>query len=796
MLLQRIIYILQAIGLHGIIRTIQYGIYRDRIEKHSNQRSSHKILDPGKFVEAQSIQGGIQLTFENAQGELLFLSENIIRVSWIPGKAPIPYTLNKTDWEFPNPTITHQFSSHRLSLGNYVVNIALNGEISIEEITGKLLRQDNPPVRKGNGWSLSTNLHPDEHIYGLGERAGNFNLRPGTYQCWNTDAGGSYSSGDDPLYIATPIYLSISSQGRYLVYFENSFPSEFSIKDTLQASFSGGMLRYYVILGSLNEIYTLLFELIGYPCMPPRWVFGYHQSRWGYKNEAEIRELVKNFDEHNLPLSAIHLDIDYMKRYRVFSINKSSFPSLKQLTADLDKKGIKLVASINPAVKRDKHYEIYSDGLAKDIFCKLPSGQPFTGVSWPGWSVFPDFTKYEARKWWQEQYGALLSQGIAGIWHDMNEPSSFAAWGDKTFPANIIHSMDGAGGDHLEAHNLYGLLMNQAGYDGINKYFPNKRPWQFSRAGWAGLQRYAWNWTGDIESTWKALKMTLPMILGLSLSGHCFSGADIGGFSGDPSAELYLRWFQLSCFLPLFRTHSAVGTKSREPWVFGEPTTNIIRKYLQLRYKLIPYIYTAAWDAVNNGIPIIRPIFWDEPSNEVLWDTNDSFLLGSCLLIAPIQEENARNRSVIFPEGKWFSFWDDQAYQGISIHEIRADLEMIPIFIKAGSILPMEENNELSLHIYPKVEGNSINQIYFDDGDGYGSWRLDRFHSTYYRNHAEVFWDISGEYQFPYSTINLHFHGNNPTEVRIDGKSYALHNKTLITPIFQNLKISYESVSS
>jgi alpha-glucosidase len=793
MLLQRIIYILQAIGLNGIIRTIQYGLYRDRIEKRSSQRSRYQNLGPGKFLKAQALQGGMKLTFENAEAELIFLSENIIRISWVPGKEPVPYTLAKTDWDIPNPTLTHQTSFYRIALGNYVAYFAMNGEISIEDNNGKLLRRDRPPIKKGNGWSLTTNLYPDEHIYGLGERAGNFNLRPGAYKCWNTDAGGSYSAGDDPLYIGTPVYLSISSQGSHLVYFENSFPSEFTIQDSVQVSFMGGMLRYYVILGRLDEIYTQLFELLGYPCMPPRWVFGYHQSRWGYKDEGDIRRLVRDFEEHNLPLSAIHLDIDYMEGYRVFTTNKKNFPSFKQLSADLNEKGIKLIASINPAVKRDRHYEIYSDGLSKNIFCKLPSGTTFTGVSWPGWSVFPDFTKPEARAWWQEHYGKLFTQGIAGIWHDMNEPSSFAAWGDKTFPTNIVHSMDGAEGDHLEAHNLYGLLMNRAGFEGIKIFSSDKRPWLFSRAGWAGLQRYAWNWTGDIESTWEALKMTLSMILGLSLSGHCFSGSDIGGFSGDPSAELYLRWFQMSCFVPLLRTHSAVGTKPREPWVFGEPTTNIIRKYLQLRYKLIPYYYSIAWEAVQKGIPVIRPIFWDEPTNTTLLDVKDTFLLGSHFLIAPVLEENARNRSVIFPDGKWLSFWDEQEYQGISTYEVPADLEMIPIFIKTGSIIPMEENNELSLHIYPMAEGKSVNQIYFDDGDGYGPWRLDRFESTYFVNHAEISWEKSGEYRFPYSTINLQFHGKIPLEVQIDGKPYTLKHNILVTPTFQKLKIYYES---
>ena len=461
---------------------------------------------------------------------------------------------------------------------------------------------------------------------------------------------------------------------------------------------------------------------------------------------------------------------------------------MKKLAEDLDTKGIKLVATINPAVKYDETYHVFRDGNSKHVFCTDQSGELFTGVSWPGWSVFPDFTNVETRKWWQNQYSALLNEGISGIWHDMNEPASFAAWGDKSLPINLQHSMDGTEGDHLEAHNLYGLLMNQASYEGIKTITPNKRPWIFSRAGWAGLQRYAWNWTGDIESSWEALKLTVPMILGLSLSGHFFSGVDIGGFSGNPSAELYLRWFQLSSFLPLFRTHSAVGTKQREPWVFGEPTTSILRKFLQLRYKLIPYFYSLAWEASHRGIPAIRPIFWEYPQDKTLWDVPDEFLVGSSLLIAPIVDQSSQNRSVIFPPGSWYSLWDDREYQGISSYEIPTDMESIPIFIKSGSIIPMEENNELTLHIYSMEEGMTKSYLYFDDGDGYGPWRLETFNSTFSKNHVEISWDKSGEYQFPYSALNIHMHGRNPLKILIDNKEFIVTDNIVQSPIFQNIR--------
>jgi alpha-glucosidase len=790
--IQSIAYVLRAINIKGILRTIQYSIYRDRIDRQSSHKEKKsKSLLPGKLTQTQSIQGGIQLEYENAQVEIVFLSKNIIRTSWWPGKPPIAYTIVKKDWEIQEPTIKYLDTSYELSSGHLKASIDATGEIAFGDVEGNILRKDSPAIQNGDGWELSTVLSPDEHIYGLGERANSINLRPGVYQSWNTDVGGSYSKDSDPLYIGTPIYLSLSNSGSYLVYFENSYHSIFDINNIFRASFSGGMLRYYVIFGRLETIYKDLAELIGHPYMPPKWALGYHQSRWGYRIEEDVKDVVNGFIEHDMPLSAIHLDIDYMDGFRVFTVDKKRFPAMKKFTDELEEKGIKIVASINPAVKRDRKYKIYLDGLSKDVYCKLKNGKLFTGVSWPGWSVFPDFTKPEARSWWQDQYSALLSIGVAGIWHDMNEPSSFAAWGDKTFPSTVSHSLENQSGNHLEVHNLYGLLMNQAGFEGIRKFEPLKRPWIFSRAGWAGLQRFAWNWTGDIDSTWEAFRQTIPSILGLGLSGHVFSGVDIGGFSGNPSAELYLRWFQMASFFPLFRTHSAVGTKRREPWVFGEPTTSIIRKFLQLRYKLIPYLYTLAWDAVKTGIPPIRPIFWDEPQNKSLWDVEDEFLVGPSLLIAPVLQEKAQTRLINFPSGCWYSLWDDQEYGGFTQFEMPVILETMPIFIKAGTLLPMEENNEISFHIYPARDGISTNTLYFDRGEGYGPGRVDTFQFNNSPNSIEISWNKEGEYLFPYPTIQMQVHGRKISEAWIDSERAIIHNNSFETPIFQNIRLRF-----
>jgi alpha-glucosidase len=788
--IQQVIYSLKAIGVDGIIRAIQYGLLRDQADRHyiKKNSASHSV-SPGNLKKRTQISAGIQLEYEHARAELLYLKPNLVRVSWEPGKPPVPYTLSKSEWQEAHKEINIRYSNQSLSSDCLILSFNNHGGLVFKNHAGVSLRSDEPPVRSGERWLLTTALLTREHTYGLGERAGNLNLRPGNYTNWNTDAGGGYAFGVDPLYNCTPIYLSVSPAGCYLVYFENSYPSTFRIGSQFEAEFISGMLRYYVITGSLAEIYTGLANLTGYSCMPPRWALGYHQSRWSYRTENEVRALVAGFEEHNLPLSAIHLDIDYMDGYRVFTINTHNFPDIRQLVHDLAEKGIHTVTSINPAVKCDENYQVYTGGITKEVYCQLPDNNLLTGTSWPGWSVFPDFTAPSARSWWQEQYQPFVDLGISGIWHDMNEPASFAAWGDKSFPKSTCHYMEEAGGDHLEAHNLYGLLMNQAGYEALRKYNPGKRPWILSRAGWAGVQKYAWNWTGDVNTSWENLRLTIPTVLGLSLSGQPFTGVDIGGFSGNPTAELYLRWFQLAAFLPFFRTHSAIGTKPREPWVFGGEITDIIRDFMSFRYQMMPYLYTLSWQASQTGLPLLRPIFWDDPQDDSLWDVPNEFLLGDSLLVAPVLYPGACSRQIVLPSGRWYSFWDDQVYDGPMSMNFPVDNKIIPLFIKGGSILPMEANGQLTVNIYVDLSRKTVGRIYSDSGDGYESWRLDTFHLEAEQNKLNILWEKTGEYPFPYSQVKLTVHGTHAVQLTADGILHPMTDNSANLPLFDSAQI-------
>lgn len=368
--------------------------------------------------------------------------------------------------------------------------------------------------------------------------------------------------------------------------------------------------------------------------------------------------------------------------FELFTVDSDRFPDLSGLARELHEQDVRLVAILNPGVKRDPHYRIYREGLEREMFCRTVSGELAVGPVWPGWCVFPDFTAPRVREWWGEQYEVLLEASISGFWHDMNEPTLTALWGERALAHDVRHEVEGRGGDHFEAHNLYGLLMNRAAYEALRRMRPERRPFLLSRSGWAGIQRYAWTWTGDISSSWAMMRQTIATVLGLGLSGMPYAGPDIGGFKGRLTDEQYLRWFELATFLPFYRTHSAQLTPRREPWRFRPEMLELVRRLLKLRMGLMPYLYTLAWEASRMGHPLVRPLFWPVSDDERLWGRDDAFLLGDALLVAPVLAEGERRRSVGLPRGGWYDFWDDSMLAGVV--EVEAPLGRPPLFVRAG----------------------------------------------------------------------------------------------------------------
>jgi len=766
---------IQFIGLGNILRTLAFTRRKVRIDRrHLPHEAPASAFPPGKLKEAESIPSGAAIRFQSCQLEIYFLAPDLVRLTWQPGELPLPYALSDVDWPGAEVQLEAAGEGWRVSSAELVVHVEVDGSVGFTDASGNLLRQDQPPERHGVRWRHRSELRPDERIYGLGERAAPLNLRPGEYRMWNRDPGGSYGPGADPLYLCIPVYLALHEAGSHLTFFENSFDARFEIGELLKARFDDGCLRSYFIPGPPDRALQRYADLTGHAPMPPRWSLGYHQSRWSYMNEGEVRELVENFRLLDLPLDAVHLDIHYMRGYRVFSVDPKRFPDLKGLSADLAQAGVRLVAIIDPGVKADARYPVYKEAKQRGFFCKLPNGSDLLAPVWPGTCSFPDFTNPQVRAWWASQYPQLLQQGIAGIWHDMNEPATFVAWGDPTFPHATQHHMENRGGDHREAHNIYGLLMNQAGFEAQRMARPEKRPFLLTRSGWAGVQRHAWAWTADIDSTWESLRQTIPGILGLSLSGVPYSGPDIGGFSGDPSAELFLRWFQMAAFTPFFRTHSSLTSPRREPWCFGEQAIEITREFLRLRQRLMPYIYTLAWEANQSGQPLVRPLFWPSGDDPSLWDEEDSFMLGESLLVAPIMEAGAQGRNVRLPSGAWYDFWTDELLQGPAEIVRETGLERIPLLVRAGSLLPTHEDEILTLHLYPAEAGETVAHLYSDSGDGYGPSRLDQFHIVQSKQRLTVSWETSGEFAFPHDGVVIHVHGWEPKRCEVNGKQMTI----------------------
>ncbi|MGB4660564.1 MAG: TIM-barrel domain-containing protein, partial [Mobilitalea sp.] len=401
------------------------------------------------------------------------------------------------------------------------------------------------------------------------------------------------------------------------------------------------------------------------------------------------------------------MDIDYMDHYKVFTFDERCFPEMKNIIQNLSDQGFKIVTIIDPGVKIEKGYFMYEEGIKNDYYAKDNIGNVYENAVWPGPSVFPDFSEEETREWWGDKQKLLLDKGIRGVWNDMNEPASFQG----ELPDDVQFKDEGRGADHRKIHNVYGHLMAKATFEGIRKH-DLRRPFIITRACYSGSQKYSTAWTGDNHSIWAHLQMAIPQLCNLGMSGMAFVGTDVGGFGSDCTAELLSRWVQVGCFSPLFRNHSAMGTRRQEPWAFDANTLEINKKYIKLRYRLLPYLYDLFWECQKEGLPVLRPLVMEYQQDEKTKEMNDEFLLGSSILVAPVVNQGQRVRMVYLPQGQWVDFWTKEVVQGENYLLREAPLDTCPIYIKSGSIIPNypeihyvgeKEIEELTLDIYPGV---------------------------------------------------------------------------------------------
>ena len=565
-------------------------------------------------------------------------------------------------------------------------------------------------------------MQEGERFIGLGEKTGDLDRRGNGYTNWNTDVYG-YDASRDPMYTTIPFYIGIHHDLNYGIFLDNTFQSDFNFgaSNDRFSSFAarGGEMNYYFIYHKkLADIISSYTVLTGRMKMPPLWSLGYQQNRYTYYPDTEVLRVAETLREKKIPADGITLDIHYMDRYQLFTWNKERFPDPVKMTNRLKELGFKTTVIVDPGIKIEPGAAAYERGLKEDVYIKYSDGKNYAGQVWPGWCYFTDFTSEKGRAFWRREVKFFADNGVSGIWNDMNE---IATWGQK-MPSSVVFDFEGRKVSHLEAHNVYGSLMARTSYEGA-KAATNERPFILSRSGYAGLQRYTAIWTGDNRSEDEHMLLGIRLMNSLGLSGLPFTGMDIGGFIGTPTAALYARWIEVGSFFPYFRNHSALNTKSAEPWTFGEDVTEISRNYISLRYKLMPYLYSTFYEATQNGLPVVRSLAIENTFDKNIYNPafQNQFTLGRSILVVPV-ESNKNFAKIYFPKGKWYDLYNDATEEGGKEKIIELRLEKLPVYVKESSIIPMQTlvqstiiqpADTLMIHVYKGSESNTY--VYYED---------------------------------------------------------------------------------
>lgn len=649
----------------------------------------------------------------------------------------------------------------------------------------------------GNTVKMSKITQNTESFYGLGDKATHSNLKGKHITNWVTDQY-AYGKDQDPLYKAIPFFVGLHNEQAYGIFFDNTFKSHFDFaherRNVTSFSADGGEMNYYFFYGpSMEQVVKTYTNFTGTPELPPMWAMGYHQSKWSYFPESNVRELAAKFRKLRIPCDALYLDIDYMDGFRCFTWNKDHFPDPKKMIADFEEDGFKTVVIIDPGIKIDNDYSVYTEAIENDYFCKRADGAYMKGKVWPGECNFPDFTNPEVREWWGGLFKEMFTDiGVHAVWNDMNEPAVMEV-PTKTAPLDTRHNFDGHPCSHRKAHNVYGMQMVRATYNGIKKHVYPKRPFVITRAAYAGTQRYSSTWTGDNVATWEHLWIANVQVQRMSMSGYSFVGSDIGGFAEHPSGELFARWVQLGVFHPFFRVHSSGDHGDQEPWSFDDEVTDIVRQFIELRYQLLPYLYTMFYRYSKEGVPMIKPlVYFDQKDHQTHFRT-DEFIFGEQILVCPVQEPNAQGRRMYIPRGIWYDYWTDEIVPGGMEKWVLADLDKIPLFIKEGAIIPKYpvqqyvgelEVEELVLEVYYK-NGVENSTVYEDAQDGYdykkGRFSLRNFSFRGKEKELVVQQFKEGAFITSYETFKLNFHGLpfKIKEVRVDSELVDLNDVKL-----------------
>jgi len=642
-------------------------------------------------------------------------------------------------------------------------------ELTVTDLAGHVIAEDLPgrPIEyHGAAFRVFRKSPADEHYFGLGDKPGPLDRRNEAFVDWNTDSFG-WQESTDPIYKSIPYFITYRKGIAAATFLDNTWRASFEFNKEYRDGYSfgseGGPLDYYILYGpDPKAVVETWAWLVGTTPLPPLWSLGYQQSRYSYYPEAEVRRIASKLRSERIPSDVIWLDIDYQLKNRPFTIDPERFPAFDKMIQDLKAEHLHtvVITDLHIADQPNIGYKPFDEGAAGDHFVKNADGSTYVGVVWPGKAVFPDFTQKSSREWWGTLYADFVSKGVAGFWNDMNEPAVFEV-ASKTMPDDVQHRIEEPGfltrtTNHLEVHNIFGMQNSRGTFEGLLKIAPDSRPFVMTRASYAGGQRYAATWSGDNSSTWNHLRQTTPQLINLGLSGFAMAGADVGGFAGSPQAELLTRWLEVAAFHPIDRDHTADGTNPQEPWVNGtQEDVDLRRRYIEERYRLMPYIYTTAEEMSRTGLPIMRPLFLEFPTptadgSPIDLASGNVFMLGPDLLIAqsPYPDE-LDNYTVALPPVGWYDYWTGGLVEGASGRkaidntrvaqpelQIHRSLDTLPVFVRAGAIVPeqplVQSTDEkpqgpLTLRVYPPaLAGQDCGgDLYLDDGASYAFKRGD-----------------------------------------------------------------------
>lgn len=575
---------------------------------------------------------------------------------------------------------------------------------------------------------LFYNMEKEDIVYGLGEQVRGINKRGFSYISYATDDP-IHTEGKHSLY-GIHNFLIVSGKWTFGIFIDDPGKVIFDVgetsMETLKITAGKDCVIYTIEAESLKGIVKQFRQLVGRSYIPPKWAFGYQQSRWGYENQKDIKDVISGYKDHKIPLEAVYLDIDYMEHYKDFTVDKEKFSDFPKFVNELKEQNIHLVPIIDAGVKIEEGYSVYEEGVENNYFCKEEDGKDFTAAVWPGKVHFPDMLNTKAREWFGGKYELLTKQGIDGFWNDMNEPAIFyseenlkkvleeiIAMKDENLDihsffhlkdlvgslsnssidyAAFYHNMDGFKICHKDVHNLYGFYMTKAAAEAFEKIEPKKRILLFSRSSYIGMHRYGGIWTGDNHAWWQQLLLSIQQMPSLNMCGILYTGSDIGGFGGDTTKDLLLRWLEFGIFTPLMRNHSAAGTRKQEVYQFGD--TKDFRNIIRIRYALIPYLYSEFMKAALADEMYFRPLAFDYPEDASAKRVEDQLMVGESIMIAPVYIQNAYGRYIYLPEEmlmvrmkspeeKQFEVWEK------GDHYIEIALNEVVFFIKKNHMLPL-----------------------------------------------------------------------------------------------------------